>query len=248
MINRMLARLGASFEALEEFSADIAHELRTPLNNLLLQTQVTLSRPRANGEYEDALHSNLDQLEHLQRMVSDMLFLARADRGMFELKVEPVDLRKEADQVSEFFGIAAGETGRTIEVSGAGEALGDRSMARRALTNLVSNAVRYSLPGSRIEVRIAPTANGGCEVRVSNPADPIGKDELQRMFRRFTRSDRTGDDRLGDGSGLGLSIVASIMRLHRGTAHAEAIPGGICVRLTFPPGDPGRPPTPPASA
>lgn len=239
-INRMLTRLGASFEALEEFSADIAHELRTPLNNLMLQTQVTLSRPRSADEYQDALHSNLEELEHLQRMVLDMLFLARADRGMFQLNVETVDLREEADKVAEFFEIAAGEAGKTIEVSGAGEARCDRSMVRRAITNLLSNAVRYSLPSSRIDLRIVGTDHGGCEIQVSNPANPLSPDELQRLFRRFTRGGRADGGQLSEGSGLGLSIVASIMRLHGGSARAEAMQGGLRMRLVFPPANAQR--------
>jgi two-component system heavy metal sensor histidine kinase CusS len=239
-INRMLGRLADSFRGLEEFSADIAHELRTPLHNLMLQTQVTLSRPRGADEYKDALHSNLEELEHLQRMVSDMLFLARADRGMFELKVEPVDLREEAEKVAEFFEVAAAETGKTIDVTGAGVAAGDRAMVRRALTNLFSNAVRHSLPASRIDVRISPTAEGGCEVDVFNPAHPLGDAELRRMFGRFARGERSGAS-AGEGSGLGLSIVASIMRLHRGEARAEAVPGGLLVRLVFRPASPASP-------
>ena len=236
-INRMLDRLGATFKALEEFSADIAHELRTPLNNLMLQTQVTLSRPRSANEYQDALHSNLEELEHLQRMVSDMLFLARADRGMFELKVEPVDLREEADKVAEFFEIAAAETGRTISVAGAGTARCDRAMIRRALTNLVSNAVRYSLPSSSIEVQITQTRIGGCEVQVFNPSLPMTDAELHRLFGRFARGEQ-GEEALGEGSGLGLSIVASIMRLHGGEATAAAVPRGIRFRLVFRSSDP----------
>lgn len=231
-INRMLDRLGASFQALEEFSADIAHELRTPLNNLMLQTQVTLSRTRSANEYQDALHSNLEELEHLQRMVSDMLFLARADRGMFELEVETVDLREEADKVAEFFEIAAAETGRTISVAGAGTARCDRAMVRRALTNLISNAVRYSLPSSAIEVQVTRTASGGSEVQVFNPTRPIGDAELHRLFGRFARGEQ-GEAALGEGSGLGLSIVASIMRLHGGEASAELVPRGIRFHLVF---------------
>ncbi|HVE89718.1 MAG TPA: histidine kinase dimerization/phospho-acceptor domain-containing protein, partial [Burkholderiaceae bacterium] len=108
-INRMLVRLQASFRTLEEFSADIAHELRTPLNNLLLQTQVTLGRERSPTEYVDALHSNLAEVERLQRMVSDMLFLARVDRGMLKLNLEQVDLVEEVRSVAEFFEAAAAE-------------------------------------------------------------------------------------------------------------------------------------------
>jgi two-component system heavy metal sensor histidine kinase CusS len=231
-INRMLGRLSASFKALEEFSADIAHELRTPLHNLMLQTQVTLSRPRTADEYRDALHSNHDELQHLQRMVSDMLFLARADRGMFELTLERVDLRQEADKIAEFFEVAADETGKTITVNGAGTAACDRSLARRALTNLVSNAVRYSPPGSRIDLRIVDAGQGTCEVEVFNPASPLSRDELSRLFSRFVRGEQAGVS-TNEGSGLGLSIVQSIMRLHGGVVQAESGEGGLLFRLVF---------------
>lgn len=231
-INRMLSRLAASFSALEEFSADIAHELRTPLHNLMLQTQVTLSRQRSADEYRDALHLNMEELQHLQRMVSDMLFLARADRGMFKLAVEPVDLREEADKVAEFFEVAADEAGKSIAVSGAGTAACDRPMVRRALTNLVSNAVRYSPPDSTIELRIVDRASGACAVEVFNPARSMTEAELGRLFGRFARGERTEPGAV-EGSGLGLSIVASIMRLHGGEAQAQSVPGGVLFRLVF---------------
>ena len=232
-INRMMERLAGSFRTLEEFSADIAHELRTPLNNLMLQTQVTLSRPRSSDEYQDALHSNLEELESLQRMVSDMLFLARADRGMFELHVERVDLREEANKVAEFFEIAAAESGMTIEVTGEGQAICDRSMARRALTNLLSNAVRYSPAGSHIKVELHGTDSAGCVVDVTNPARTMGEEELRRLFGRFARGQAISRPLRDDGSGLGLSIVASIMRLHGGEALAESVAGGVRFRLVF---------------
>lgn len=232
-INRMLDRLGASFRALEEFSADIAHELRTPLHNLMLQTQVTLSRPRSADDYQDALHNNLEELEHLQRMVSDMLFLARADRGMFQLASASVDMRHEADEVAEFFEIAAMETGKAINVTGSGTAACDRAMARRALTNLVSNAVRYSPPASRIDIRIEEASHGECQVTVSNPAAPMSTEELRRLCGRFARGQH-GDQDGDEGSGLGLSIVASIMRLHGSEVAAEWSDGKVYVQIGFP--------------
>lgn len=230
-INRMLERLQASFRALEEFSADIAHELRTPLNNLMLQTQVTLSRPRSGEEYQDALHSNLDELEQLQRMVSDMLFLARADRGMFPLQLAPVALDEEARSVAEFFELAAGEDGKTIAVQGSGTVACDRAMARRALTNLLSNAVRYAPAGARIDLRVEGS-DGEVLVTVANPAPPMSEAELQRLFGRFAR----GSGGVGsEGAGLGLSIVASIMRLHGGRVQAQSQDGEIRFTLVFPP-------------
>ncbi len=232
-INRMLDRLQASFRTLEEFSADIAHELRTPLNNLLLQTQVTLGRERTRAEYEDALHSNLAEVERLQRMVSEMLFLARVDRGMLKLNLETVDLADEARSVAEFFEAAAAEQGKKIEVIGNGNAACDRSMARRAITNLLSNAVRYSEEGSAISVNVALTAQDFVALQVENNAHALTTSELQRIFGRFTRG-ANAHQSTAEGAGLGLSIVDSIMRLHGGRVEAESGPYGVRFQLLFP--------------
>lgn len=237
-INRMLARLQGSFRTLEEFSADIAHELRTPISTLMLQTQVTLSRERSVAEYQETLHSNLIELERLQRMVSDMLFLARVDRGMVQLERKTVDLAQEARSVAEFFEPVAAEQGQHIEVRGTGLAACDRAMARRALTNLLSNAVRYAPRGATITVDIAAQPDGGAVVDLINPAPPMSAEELQRLFARFARgTDATtaGATALfSEGAGLGLSIVSSIMRLHGGSVTADSTPSGLRLRLVFP--------------
>lgn len=228
-INHMLERLQGSFASLEDFSADIAHELRTPLNNLRLMTEVTLSRPRSADDYREALHATFAELERLQRMVSDMLFLARADKGMIELQVEPVDLAQEAADVAEFFEAAATDRGQRIEVSGSATAPCDRSMARRAITNLLSNAVRYAPPGARIRLHVAADAQHG-RLTMENPADALSPEALNRLFARFSR----GTTRGGDGAGLGLSIVESIMRLHGGSVSADSGDPGLRFTLAFP--------------
>jgi two-component system heavy metal sensor histidine kinase CusS len=228
-INHMLERLQGSFASLEDFSADIAHELRTPLNNLRLMTEVTLSRPRSADDYREALHATFAELERLQRMVSDMLFLARADKGLIELQVEPVDLAQEAADVAEFFEAAATDRGQRIEVSGSATAPCDRSMARRAITNLLSNAVRYAPPGALIRLHVAADA---LHVRLTmeNPADAMSPEALNRLFARFSRGTSLG----GDGAGLGLSIVESIMRLHGGSVSADSGALGLRFTLAFP--------------
>ena len=233
-INRMLERLEQSFLALEQFSADIAHELRTPLNNLLLETQVTLGRPRTDEEYRETLHSNLEELERLQRMVSEMLFLARADRGMIELEFQDVDLREEAASVADYFEAAAAERGQHVEVSGQATVRCDRSLARRAITNLLSNAVRYAPSSVRIDVAIAPEGSDAT-VAVSNPATGItGEDlDLDRLFARFARRDESRA-RGPEGAGLGLAIVDSIMKLQGGRVEASCQDGSITFLLRFP--------------
>jgi len=235
-INRMLERLQASFRALEDFSADIAHELRTPLNNLMLQTQVTLSRARPAEEYQDALHSNLQELERLQRMVADMLFLARADRDMVPLRSEQLDLVAEARHLAEYFELAASEHGQRIEVAGQSQVACDPALIRRALTNLLSNAVRYAPAGAVIRVEGHQRQDGAAVVDVTNPAPPMAPEELHRLFARFVRGSTpaSGDAaRAAEGVGLGLSIVESIMRLHGGHVQAESTADGLRLRLVF---------------
>ena len=231
-INRMLERLNDSFRALEQFSADIAHELRTPLSNLLLQTQVILGRPRPAEEYREALLSNLEELQRLHRMVSEMLFLARADYGMLGLAVMLVDLAQEAADVAEYFEPAASARLQIIAVDGQAVVSADRSMVRRVITNLLSNAVRYSPHGTRILVHIESGADTAI-VEVTNPCKPIASEDLPRLFDRFSRrGDRCEDG--NDGAGLGLAIVGSIMRLHGGAVSAQSGDFGVRFTLHFP--------------
>ncbi len=232
-INLMLGRLNESFRALEQFSADIAHELRTPINNLFLQTQVTLSRPRDAEEYREALLSNLEELQRLDRMVSDMLFLARADRGVLSVAVEPVDLANEAASVAEYFEPAASEKSQEIVILGHSIVRGDRLMIRRAITNLLSNAVHYAPAGGRIEVNVESAREAAVFAVRNSCSTPIRAEELPRLFGRFARRDEPREDD-AEGAGLGLAIVESIMRLHGGVAQAESGEFGVRFMLRFP--------------
>ena len=90
----MLDRLEAAVEKLSDFSSDLAHEIRTPINNLMTQTQVCLSRSRDINTYQEVLFSNLEEFEHLARMVSDMLFLAKAENGLHLPNLQQVNLVK----------------------------------------------------------------------------------------------------------------------------------------------------------
>jgi two-component system heavy metal sensor histidine kinase CusS len=231
-INRMLDRLEQSFRTLEQFSADIAHELRTPLNNLLVQTQVTLSRPRDAAGYQEALHSNLEELERLQRMVSEMLFLARAERGMIELRREDVDLRAEAASVVDYFEAAAAESGKSIGIEGDARVRCDRLLVRRAMTNVVSNAVRYSPEGARIQIALEAREEWAL-VAISNPGSEIAPQELERLFARFARREQSRS-RGAEGTGLGLAIVDSVMKLQGGSLEASARGGAVTFVLRFP--------------
>lgn len=211
--NAMLERLEDSFRRLSEFSSDIAHELRTPVSNLLTQTQVALSHPRTAAEYREVLQSSVEEYERLARMIGDMLFLAKADNRLLAIHAEQVDMGAEADKLVEFYGILAEEHGIQLKVAGAAATQGDRLMLRRALSNLLSNALRHSPAGSTVTIRLEADA-AGAVIGVENPG-LIPAEQLPRLFDRFYTGDparRTG----GEGVGLGLAIVRSIVEVHRG--------------------------------
>lgn len=222
--NAMLARLEDSFTRLAAFSSDLAHELRTPVNNLMGQTQVALTRPRTTGEYRRVLESNLEELDRLSRIITNMLFLARADHAQIALKPEALDLHAELDKVAEFYEAHAEEHGVRIDCAGGGRITADRMLVQRAIGNILSNAIRHTPPGGEIKARVARTA-GFVTLSVSNPGPGIPVERLPWVFDRFHRLDRTGDN-LHDGAGLGLAIVKSVMQLHGGHVMVESVPGG----------------------
>lgn len=222
--NDMIDRLEDGFTRLSRFSADLAHDLRTPLANLLLQTQIGLSRARSPSEYEALLASNVEQFERLQRMVDGMLFLARADNAQIALRRAPLKLHDELAHLVEYFELAAEERDVRLRVSGRARVVADADLLRRAFGNLVSNAIRHARPGSEVRLTVRQT-DGDVLVEVSNEGDGIAQADLPHVFDRFWRGDqaRSASDA---SSGLGLSIVRSVALLHEGDVTVESSPHG----------------------
>ena len=236
-LNEMLARLEEAFRRLSDFSSDIAHELRTPVSNLMTQTQVSLSRPRDASAYREILESNAEEFERLARMVSDMLFLARADNALVAsqplLRREHVDLAGEVRDLFDFYEALAEEHGVRLALAGDACAMGDRLMLRRALSNLLSNALRYTLPRGCIQVRLAQ-ADGGAEVVVENPGVGIAPEHLPHVFERFYRADASRHSAAGDGSGLGLAITRAIVLAHQGRIGVRSQDGVTAFTMVLP--------------
>ena len=229
VFNAMLDRLEDSFRRLSQFSTDIAHELRTPVNNLMMQAQVALSRARTPEEYRDLLGSSVEEYERLARMISDMLFLAKADNGLVVPRREVVDLAVEAGRLADFFEPLAAERNVHIAVEGAARTQGDRLMLDRAVSNLLSNAVRHAAPGSSVTVRLSSDAKGAI-VTVENEGSEIAPEHLSRVFDRFYRADPSRHDS-AESSGLGLAITQSIVHAHGG--RIEAVSEGGRTRFTL---------------
>lgn len=228
-----LAELGASFNAaldrledayhrLATFNDDVAHELRTPLGNLIGQTQVALTRERDASQLQGILQSNLEELERLRVIVSDMLFLARADQGERANRLAPVSIAQEVQKTAEFLEMLFDEANLSVKIVGDQMACIETSLFRRALTNLLQNAIQYANAGTTITANISADS---CHARVaiSNYGEVLLPGHIDRIFDRFYRADssRTNFPEHA-GHGLGLAIVKAIATMHDGTVFAAS--------------------------
>jgi two-component system heavy metal sensor histidine kinase CusS len=230
--NDMLARLDDSFRRLSEFSANIAHELRTPISNLMTQTQVALTNARDKDEYKEILYSSLEEYERMAQMVSDMLYLAQTDIGLLKPGLEKVDLADETQGLFDYFEAWAEERAVTLSREGVATVPGDRLMLRRALSNLISNAIRHTPQGQTVHISLDRT-NDKAIVSVENPGPEIPTEHLSKLFERFYRVDPSRQ-RKGDGAGLGLAIVKSIVEVHGGSISVSSAKGVTRFQLTLP--------------
>lgn len=235
--NQMVSRLQQSFARLNEFSADIAHELRTPLSNLITQTEVSLGQARTTEQYRELLYSNLEELNRLARMVSDMLWLAKTDHGLVQLQRQPVQLQPLCQGLLEYFQILADERQLSMQLTGPDLTVpADKAMLQRALSNLLSNAVRHARAGTVVECQLVhqPGQPELCGIRVVNQGATIAPQLQQRLFERFFRADAARQRDGQEGAGLGLALVQSIAQLHQGHVRVQSEQGTTCFTLWLP--------------
>ena len=234
--NRMLDRLEDSFRRLTQFSSDIAHDLRTPIGNLMIETQVALTQQRSIPEYEALLASNIEEYERLNRMIENMLFLARADNAQVALQKDTISVSPELQHIAGYFEGMADEKSITLDVDASGVLVADAVLFRRAVSNLIVNALRHTPSGQRVTIVGHEQEPDQFVIAVSNPGSGIPAEHLPRIFDRFYRVDNS---RGGSQSsfGLGLAIVKSIMTLHGGSVRAESTLNDLTTfSLIFPKG------------
>ncbi|SEG59084.1 heavy metal sensor histidine kinase [Marinobacterium lutimaris] len=232
-LNRMFDRLQDSFNRLNNFSSDLAHELRSPISNLTTQMQVSLSQQRSAEEYRDVLASNLEELDKLSRMIADMLFLAKAENGMELPSSEEIRLEQEVEKLFEFYEALAEDREITLATSGSGTISGDRIMVDRAISNLLSNAMRHTYKDGRIDVDIS-THQDNVRISISNDGDLIPQADIPYLFDRFYRGDRSRSHSGNESTGLGLSITQAIIKAHNGSIEVTSDDEGTCFILIFP--------------
>jgi len=235
-LNSMLDRLQSDFQRLSDFSSDLAHELRTPISNLMTQTQVVLATPRDAETYRDTLASNIEEFQRLARMVADMLFLAKTERIRAVPHQEVFQATPEIQKLVDFYEAVAEEKFIRISIEGDGLIIGDRLMFRRAISNVLSNALRHTPTRGKVGFSIQET-RGHTEVSIVNSGQDIDPKVLPRLFDRFFRVDPARSHPSTDGAGLGLSITRAIVEAHGGEIAVSSELGQTCFCLSFPIGE-----------
>lgn len=238
-LNAMLDRLAATIERERRFTADASHELRTPL--AILRGEVELARTRSEGRVATRLDSALEETDRLAGLVDDLLVLARADADAPPAG-DVVDLGSLARATVARFAVLAADGGVALHAEGDATVLGDERALDRAVANLVDNAVRHTPPGGHVELLVGDEGDAA-SVTVRDDGPGVAAEHLAGLFDRFARPDeaRTSGDVDGTGArggaGLGLAIVAAVMRSHGGEVTArQRDGGGLEVRLHLPRG------------
>ncbi|ENW81229.1 hypothetical protein F909_02520 [Acinetobacter sp. ANC 3929] len=233
--NDMLDRLEISVDKLSAFSSDLAHEIRTPINNLMMQTQVSLTKPRTIEQYQDVLFSNLEEYEHLAKMISDMLFLAKSDHNLALKSKKNIDLVQEMKVLFEYFEAFAADKNIVLEQTGQAHIEAEPAMIRRAFNNLISNAIKYGEADSVLQIQLAEDAQSSVILiknKVAAEMQTLTPLQLSRFFDRFYRLD-SSRHKAEDGTGLGLAITKSIIEIHSAKIDVYIEDENIVFRIIF---------------
>jgi signal transduction histidine kinase len=237
-LNLMLARIEQLMAGLREVSDNIAHDLKTPLNRLRNRVEAALHEPYGEPAYRDALERTIEEADGLIKTFNALLSIARLEAGAGGDNKESLDVSELVRDVTELYEPVAEERGIAL-VAEATEPVfirGDRQLLGQALANLIDNALKYGAPeggdGTMPEVSVTAVAKGTmAEIAVSDRGPGVPAAERERVLDRFVRLEASRSE---PGSGLGLSLVAAVARLHGGTLHLEDNHPGLKVMLSLP--------------
>lgn len=226
-VNAMLTRLETSFAALRRFTADASHELKTPLTVLRADVERSMHPATSRGDRMIALEEALQETARMADLVDSLLTLARADEGRFDIYPMPVEIEPLVREVYETAVILGEEAGLRLSLPTLENAIvmGDRTRLRQLLLNLVTNAIKYTPNGGRVDVAVARRPNNEIAITVRDTGIGISASDLPHVFDRFWRADRARSraaERGGGGFGLGLAICQWIVQAHGGTINVQS--------------------------
>jgi signal transduction histidine kinase len=230
-INRMLDRISGLMDSLRQVSSDIAHDLRTPLTRLRQRLEQSLRQADDPG-YRAQIEGALRDVDAILATFSALLRIAEVEAGARRAAFRRVDLTALARTVVDDFAPAAEDAGQSLVLVDRGPCWieGDADLLTQMTVNLVENALRHTPAGSRVRAEVAGGAQS-VDLLVTDDGPGVPEAERERLFDRFYRLERS---RSTPGSGLGLSLVAAVARLHRAQVVLEDGRPGLAVRVSFP--------------
>jgi heavy metal sensor kinase len=235
--NRMIERLEASFQQMKQFSTDVSHELRTPITAIRGQLEVALFTAKTTEQYREAMFNALQDIDRLSQIVRALLLLSQAESGQLALQKSRLNLQEVAGDLVDQFQIPAEAAGVKLEADLPEECLveGDRVQIERMITNLLSNALKFTPEGGTVRLRVVSTPERA-EMIVEDNGRGISPEHLPHIFDRFYRVPGSGTaPNPEQGLGLGLSFVAWIVKAHRGKVEVDSEAGkGTRFTITLP--------------
>ncbi|MBS1859213.1 MAG: HAMP domain-containing protein [Acidobacteria bacterium] len=225
--NRMIERLEASFRQVRQFSTDVSHELRTPITAIRGQLEVALFTAQTTDQYREAMFNALQDIDRLSQIVRALLLLSQAESGQLVLQKSRLDLCQVAGDLVDQFQIPAEAAGIRLVADLPAEcpAIVDRVQIERLITNLLSNALKFTPEGGEVRLSVA-SAEDSVRIVVEDTGKGIPTQHLPHIFDRFYRVPGEGTAPAPEqGLGLGLSFVAWIVKAHRGRIHVDSTPG-----------------------
>ncbi len=234
-LNGMIARLDYSFTQNKQFSGDVSHELKTPLAELKCNAEVALRKERTQEEYQNALQNVIEDAENLQKIIEDLLFLARMDSQSIPLSFTTLALHEVFFEVFENTHPLAKQKKLAIAFKEIEHVhiKGDLGLLKRLLINLIVNAIQYTSSGGEITFSLHQETNHAV-LTITDTGIGIPEDALPYIFDRFYRVDQSRSHETG-GSGLGLAIVQKIVEIHGGHISVQSPMGkGTTFRVYLP--------------
>ncbi|HTP37079.1 MAG TPA: HAMP domain-containing sensor histidine kinase [Methyloceanibacter sp.] len=240
-LNLMLVRIEQLMAGLREVSDNIAHDLKTPLNRLRNRVEAALCEPYGEAVYREALERTIEEADGLIKTFNALLSIARIEAGAGGENRERLDVSALLLDVAELYEPVAEERGLDLRAEAASPIYihADRQLLGQAIANLIDNAIKYGAPeangganGSHPEVVVSARAkNGTAEIVVTDRGPGVPPIERERVLGRFVRLEASRSE---PGSGLGLSLVAAVARLHGGSLRLEDNEPGLRVVLALP--------------